>query len=143
MGLTSTAPAGHAIRDPASTTYVAAIETAEEFGKRIDVEATEPNARRLYLNQEAEQRRRMTMHQNMLNEGDVQSLVLVLRSIDTSSSELGSSARAIEARCKTVIGSRCKQSGMFWTVRAANAILALRGGHVNGRFEDYWEARRA
>ena len=32
----------------------------------------------------------------------------------------------IEAGCKTVIGSRLKQSGMFWTVRGANAITALR-----------------
>jgi hypothetical protein len=47
------------------------------------------------------------------------------------------------AGCKTVIGSRCKQSGMFWTVRAANAILALRCCQISGRFEDYWEARRA
>lgn len=49
----------------------------------------------------------------------------------------------IEAGCKTIIGSRCKQSGMFWTVRGANAILALRCCYFNGRFEDYWEARRA
>ena len=49
----------------------------------------------------------------------------------------------IEAGCKTVIGSRLKQSGMFWTVRGANAIIALRCCHLNGRFEDYWEARRA
>ena len=48
----------------------------------------------------------------------------------------------IEAGCKTVIGSRFKQSGMFWTVRGANAILALRCSHLNGRFEDYWEERR-
>jgi hypothetical protein len=27
---------------------------------------------------------------------------------------------------------------MFWTVRGANAILALRCSHLNGRFEDYW-----
>ena len=32
----------------------------------------------------------------------------------------------IEAGCKTFIGSRLKQSGMFWTVRGANAIVALR-----------------
>ena len=38
---------------------------------------------------------------------------------------------------------RLKQSGMFWTVRGANAIIALRCCHLNGRFEDYWEARRA
>jgi hypothetical protein len=44
----------------------------------------------------------------------------------------------IEAGCKTVVGSRLKQSGMFWTVRGANSILALRCSHLNGRFEDYW-----
>jgi len=49
----------------------------------------------------------------------------------------------IEAGCKTVIGSRLKQSGMFWTVRGAYAIIALRCCHRNARFEDYWEARRA
>ena len=48
----------------------------------------------------------------------------------------------IEAGCRTVIGSRLKQSGMFWTVRGANAILALGCCHLNGRFEDSWEARR-
>jgi len=42
----------------------------------------------------------------------------------------------IEAGCKTVIGSRLKQSGMFWTVRGANAIIALRCSYLNGRFED-------
>ncbi len=31
-----------------------------------------------------------------------------------------------EAGCKTVTASRLKRSGMFWTVRGANAILALR-----------------
>ena len=30
---------GHAIRDPDSTTYTAAIENAEQFGKRLYVEA--------------------------------------------------------------------------------------------------------
>ncbi len=49
----------------------------------------------------------------------------------------------IEAGCKTVIGSRLKQSGMFWTVRGANAIVALRCSRISGRFENYWEARRA
>jgi hypothetical protein len=48
----------------------------------------------------------------------------------------------IEAGCKRVNGSRLKQSGMFWTVRGANTILALRCCHLNGRFEDYWENRR-
>ena len=49
----------------------------------------------------------------------------------------------IEAGCKTVVGSRLKRSGMFWTVRGANAIHTLRCCHLNGRFEDYWETSRA
>ncbi|HEY6308812.1 MAG TPA: ISKra4 family transposase [Candidatus Angelobacter sp.] len=49
----------------------------------------------------------------------------------------------IEAGCKAVIGSRLKRSGMFWTVRGANAIIALRCCRLNGRFEDYWEKARA
>jgi hypothetical protein len=48
----------------------------------------------------------------------------------------------IEAGCKTVLG-RLKRSGMFWTVRGANAIIALRCCKLSGRFEEYWEARRA
>ena len=47
----------------------------------------------------------------------------------------------IEARCRTAIGTRLKQSGMFWTVRGANAILALRCCRLSARFEDYWESR--
>jgi hypothetical protein len=206
---------GYAIRDPDSTTYVGAIETAEEFGKRIYLEAWKRGwsraekkvvigdgaewiwniadqyfpgavqiidlyharqhlwelARNLYPNQEAEQRRWMMIHQDMLDEGKIEDLVLSLRSIDASNLELAEKLRkeaayfennakrmrypefrrqhlfvgsgVIEAGCKTVIGSRLKQSGMFWTVRGANAILALRCCHFNGRFEDYWEGRRA
>jgi hypothetical protein len=47
----------------------------------------------------------------------------------------------IEAGCKTVIGSRLKQSGMFWTVRGANAITALRCCRLSRKFEDYWAFR--
>jgi hypothetical protein len=49
----------------------------------------------------------------------------------------------IEAGCKTVIGARLKQSGMFWTVRGANAIIAVRCNRISGTFEDYWENRVA
>lgn len=49
----------------------------------------------------------------------------------------------IEAGCRTVIGLRLKRSGMFWTVRGANAIIALRCNRLSGKFEDYWESRRA
>lgn len=49
----------------------------------------------------------------------------------------------IEAGCKNVIGKRLKQSGMEWTVRGANAIIALRCITESGRLEDYWEQRSA
>ena len=38
-------------------------------------------------------------------------------------------------------GKRLKQSGMFWTVEGANAIVALRCCMLNDRFEDYWAER--
>ncbi len=47
----------------------------------------------------------------------------------------------IEAGCKTVVGQRLKQSAMEWTVRGANAIIALRCTELSGRTEDYWEQR--
>lgn len=47
----------------------------------------------------------------------------------------------VEAGCKTVVGKRLKQSGMEWTVRGANAIIALRCCHLSGRMEDFWEQR--
>lgn len=45
----------------------------------------------------------------------------------------------VEAACKNVIGKRLKQSGMEWTVRGANAILALRCTKLSKREEDFWE----
>jgi hypothetical protein len=45
----------------------------------------------------------------------------------------------IEAGCKTVIGKRLKQSGMFWSVPGANAIIAARCCLYSGRFEQFWE----
>ena len=45
----------------------------------------------------------------------------------------------IEAGCKTVIGKRLKQSGMFWSVAGANAIIAARCCLYSGRFEQFWE----
>jgi hypothetical protein len=49
----------------------------------------------------------------------------------------------VEAGCKTVVGFRLKQSGMRWTVRGANAIIALRCADLSGRWEEFWEARSA
>jgi hypothetical protein len=127
--------------------------------------------RALHPNDQANQKRWMMVQQNRLDNGRIEKLVSSLRSISSSNPELRETIRnqadyfeknaermrypefrrqhlfvgsgVIEAGCKTVIGSRTKQSGMFWTVRGANAIIALRCCHLNGRFEDYWEARRA
>jgi len=49
----------------------------------------------------------------------------------------------IEAACKHVIGQRLKQSGMFWSERGANAIIALRCAILSNRFEEFWEQRHA
>jgi hypothetical protein len=207
---------GYPIRDPDSTTYTGAIETAEEFGKRIYREAWKRGwsraeekvvmgdgaewiwnlaeqhfpgavhvvdqyharqhlwdlARKLYPNDEVNQKVWMKTHQRrMLDKGRIEKLVGALRSIHSTNPEVREKIRTeadyfernaermrypklrrqhlfvgsgvIEAGCKTGIGSRLKQSGMFWTVRGANAIVALRCCHLNGRFENYWEARRA
>jgi Uncharacterised protein family (UPF0236) len=47
----------------------------------------------------------------------------------------------IEAGCKTVIGARCKQSGMFWSVPGAEKILALRCIHASRRLDAFWKGR--
>jgi hypothetical protein len=49
----------------------------------------------------------------------------------------------IEAGCKTLIGKRLKQSGMFWSVAGANAIIAARCCLYSGRFEQFWEDHAA
>jgi hypothetical protein len=129
-------------------------------------------ARRLYPNGEGKQKAWMKAHQKrLLDKGKIEKLVGVLRAIKSSNAEVAEKIRTetdyfernaermrypkfrrqhlfvgsgvIEAGCKTVVASRLKRSGMFWTVRGANAILALRCSLLNGRFEDYWESRRA
>jgi hypothetical protein len=49
----------------------------------------------------------------------------------------------VEAGCKTIISKRLKQSGMQWTVRGANSIIALRSTYLSGRWEEFWEQRTA
>ena len=48
----------------------------------------------------------------------------------------------VEAGCRTVIGQRLKHSGMRWSLRGANAIIALRCCLLSGRFEDFWAAQQ-
>ena len=128
-------------------------------------------AHQLYPNNEARQNRWVMAQQDKLDNGHIESLVAALRSRQPPDSKLAAKVSTaaeyfqknahrmrypefrrqglfvgsgvIEAGCKTVIGCRLKQSGMFWTVRGANAIIALRCCRLSGRFEDYWEARRA
>lgn len=52
-------------------------------------------------------------------------------------------SEVVEAGCKTVIGQHLKQSGMRWTVRGANAIIALRCAELSLRWEEFWENRAA
>ncbi len=207
---------GFPIRDPDSTSYTGAIETSQEFGKRIYLEAWKRGwsraekkvvmgdgaewiwnlakqhfpgsvqivdlyharqhlwelARKLYPNGEVNQKAWMKGHQRrLLDKGKIEKLVGSLRYIDSANPEVMEKIRTeadyfernaermrypkfrrqhlfvgsgvIEAGCKTVIGTRLKRSGMFWTVRGANSIVTLRCCHLNARFEDYWAARRA
>jgi len=55
--------------------------------------------------------------------------------------ELCTSSGVVEAGCKVTATTRLKRAGMHWTVRGANAIIALRCCRLSGRFEDFWERR--
>jgi len=126
-------------------------------------------ARVLFPNAEAKQKRWMIRQQSKLDAGKIEKLVRSLRTMGTADLQLADKIRGeadyfernaarmrypqfrrqklfigsgvIEAGCKTVIGSRLKQSGMFWTVRGANAIIALRCNRLSSKFEDYWASR--
>ena len=54
---------------------------------------------------------------------------------------LCTSTGGVEAGCKVVIGTRLKRAGMHWTVKGANAIIAVRCSNLSGRFEDFWQRR--
>lgn len=206
---------GRPVRDQGSTTYVGAIETAEEFGLRIYTEVWNRGwdradirvvigdgshwiwniahqhfpgaieivdlyharehlwelARKLYPADEAAQRRWLIPKLDCLDNGKIEKLVTALHELAHSianpdlvqtirseaeyfegnqdrmrypefrNNNLFVGSGVIEAGCKTVIASRLKHSGMFWTVRGANAIIALRCSCISGKFEDYWEKR--
>jgi Uncharacterised protein family (UPF0236) len=51
------------------------------------------------------------------------------------------STGVVESGCKVVVGTRLKRAGMHWTVKGANAIIALRCSKLSGRFEDFWQRR--
>ncbi len=212
---TQTTLKGRPVRDEASTTYTGGIETAEEFGRRIYVEACQRGwnrakkkvvigdgapwiwnvaaehfpgaveivdlyharehlwelAKKLWPTDERQRTRWAKKWQKRLDSGRIESLVRGLRFLSPTSPEAAELLRreadyfarnaermrypafrrqhlfvgsgVIEAGCKTLIGGRLKCSGMFWTVRGANAIIALRCNRLSNEFEDYWEARHA
>ena len=49
----------------------------------------------------------------------------------------------VEAGCRTVVGQRLKQPGMFWSVRGAQAILQLRCCFLSELFDRFWDDRAA
>lgn len=125
---------------------------------------------KLHPSDEAAKLRWVMAHQHLLDDGQIEQLVAKLRALlgdDPKQAEFihkeanyfeGNATRmrypefrrqglfvgtgVIEAGCKTLIGGRLKRSGMFWTVRGANAIIALRCCRHSREFNDYWEARR-
>ena len=204
---------GRPIRDPASTTYVGAIEDSTDFGYRIFGEAIRRGMRKarlvvilmdgaaynksiaaehfphailiidLYHAREhldalaklllPESRRPAILEQwkRLLDQGQIETLLAAVRTHLPRSGRRRQTALkglryfientpymryaefrkqglfvgsgVIEAGCKTLIGKRLKQSGMFWTDRGANAILAARCCHRSGRAEQFWEDRAA
>ena len=47
----------------------------------------------------------------------------------------------VESGCKTVLGARLKQSGMFWSVRGAKGMIPLRTLEKSGRLEEFFNYR--
>jgi hypothetical protein len=206
---------GRPVRDSDSTSFVGAIETAEDFGQRIEAEAIRrglfnayrvvvlgdgaawirglcelrfPYARQivdlyharehianlcklLFGCNEKRLLRYRTQWWTCLDEGNVEKIVSQahkilpaqtdtlqkvmaelhyleenkdrMRYADLRKQGLFVGSGVIEAGCKSIIGSRLKQSGMEWTVKGANAIIALRCAMLSHRFEDFWESRAA
>ena len=84
----------------------------------------------------------MRVHQKrLLDKGKIEELVAAIASLHSSNPEVAEKIR-LEAAYFNRNADRMRYPE-FWTVHGANAILALRCCHLNGRFEDYWEGRRA
>ena len=125
----------------------------------------------LHPQDQVAKRRWVMTHQHWLDHGKIEKLVAKLRTLAGNhpalASAIGTQANyfesnaermrypdfrkqglfvgsgVIEAGCKTVIASRLKRSGMFWTVCGANAVIAVRCSRHSRQFDDYWESRRA
>ena len=117
----------------------------------------------------AETQQWVRLHQELLDRGDIEALLDAMRQLPAGDKTARKARRTsieyfrknaermryacfrsqglfvgsgvIEAGCKTIIGQRLKQSGRRWTVRGANAIIALRCCQLSNRWEEFWEAR--
>jgi hypothetical protein len=206
---------GRPVRDPASTTFVGAIETAQAFGNRIYDEAVRRGLYRaqrvVVLSDGAEWAKNLADTQfanathiidyyhaaehvarltkllyeripklaetqlerwkTALYEGRVQTVIDEASACLPKDPNAMTDARkeiaylaknqnrmkydayraqdlfigsgVIEAGCKHLIGQRLKQSGMHWTTRGANPIIALRCATLSRRFGDFCEQRFA
>ena len=47
----------------------------------------------------------------------------------------------VESACERLVGGRLKGPGMRWSVRGADAILALRITWLNGRWQNLWQSK--
>jgi hypothetical protein len=198
---TTVDPDGWPIRDPDSTTYVGAVETADEFGYRIYTEAWRRGwewaatrivigdgavwiwnlaeqhfpgaiqivdlyharqhlwelAALIYPYDAAAKRRWRVPMKDLLDHGRAELLVEWLREIAAAhvgtqpglAEEIGRQADYFETNTPRMRYPEFREqgllvgSGMFWTVRGANAIIALRCCRFNQRFEDFWAETRA
>jgi len=155
---------GTPVRDAGSISYSGAIESAatpdtspdlSDFAARVQREANRRGFTEAPLDARCEE----------LDEGHLKSLVHALRSHIGRHKEAReciqyiwknrrrmrypefekqgfcTSTGVVESGCKVVIGTRLKRAGMHWTVKGANAIIALRCSKLSGRFQDFWERR--
>ncbi len=204
---------GRPQRDEESTTYVGAIETAEEFGKRIYGEAKRRgiesakevcvigdgapwiwniadehfygaiqivdlyharehywNIAKVFFASKGKKLKDWTeIRRKELDSGNVEAVIKAIKKLKPSTEyekelcekESGYFEKnkermryddfrrrsffvgsgVLEAGCRTVIGQRLKQSGMHWSVKGANSIIALRCCFLSNRWEDFWESR--
>jgi hypothetical protein len=58
-------------------------------------------------------------------QGYFENNALQMRDVECRQKKFFVGSGVVEASCRTVIGRRLKQSGMRWSVRGANAIVAL------------------
>jgi hypothetical protein len=157
---------GYAVRDEESTTYVGAIQIVDLYHAREHLAKV---AKLLYELKDPKSQAWLSARREELDEGKVEAVIAALsrprRRDNGVQKELqteieyfrGNAPRmryaefrrqglivgsgVAEAGCKTIFGQRLKLSGMHWTVRGANAIIAMRCCQLSGHWEEFWDSR--